>query len=216
MKFEEFLSQIPLLKQLPLMPEAHNDLLFSTRKEAFQKYNIPLDKYKSSAVVCLFYPKKEQTYIAFILRADTGKHASQIGFPGGGKEPQDPNLEATAKREVFEEIGIPTDDIHLIHALTEVLIPPSQYKIQPYIGYIDYTPNFVCQQSEVAAMIEVSFETLWSHRKPIDDWRTLYNGKREQVPTFLLGTTKIWGATAMILNEVLYMMHQLRKPTSHP
>ncbi len=63
---------------------------------------------RMAAVLALFYPDKHNlTNFLLILRADyEGTHSSQISFPGGKFEKQDGNLQVTALRETYEEVGI--------------------------------------------------------------------------------------------------------------
>ena len=68
-----------------------------------------------SAVLAPIYRDADgRLRLVFIRRSPFGVHGGQIAFPGGRREPEDPDLLTTALREAEEEIG-------LDRALVEVL-----------------------------------------------------------------------------------------------
>ena len=100
---------------------------------------------KTASVILLFYPdQKNQPRFVLILRNTyKGVHSNQIGFPGGKIEKKDTSLFDTALRECEEEIGVVKNDIFKVRKLSPVYIPPSNYNVHPFVGYIDYEPNFL-------------------------------------------------------------------------
>ena len=50
-------------------------------------------------------------------RADLRRHAGEISFPGGRRDPGEPELVSTALREAHEEIGLPPGSVHVAGAL---------------------------------------------------------------------------------------------------
>lgn len=170
---------------------------------------IPADA-KESAVLMLFYPLQSDWHIALIQRTNNNpndRHGGQISFPGGSKEAADINLQATALRETEEEIGIPQKDIQIIGALTDLYIPVSQFKVQPFVGVLDYTPNFKPQASEVAHILSPSFNSLQDNsRLRYKDMSLSTRLTIKDVPYFDVDKRVVWGATAMIISELLVMM----------
>jgi 8-oxo-dGTP pyrophosphatase MutT (NUDIX family) len=121
-------------------------------------YQAPPTDARIASVLALFYPKNDEWHLVFIERAAShpgDRHAGQISFPGGKKEPQDQVLSDTALREAEEEIGVRASDIQLLGGLTDLYIPVSNFQVHPFVGWLDYTPEFSPQESEVAAVIEV-------------------------------------------------------------
>ena len=205
MNFEDFLISISKIKKLPLPAEASQFKMSPTfRLEQIEKYKEKMVNAKQSAVLALFYPDlKQQTKLALILRRPyNGVHSAQISFPGGKVEDGDVNLEFTAIRETHEEIGVLPEQITIIKELTQVYIPPSNFTVQPYLGFSVKTPRFVLQEEEVDDLLEVSLIDFINEANVVNKTvLTSYNVDVE-VPAFLLNGHIVWGATAMMLNEV--------------
>lgn len=169
---------------------------------------------KQAGVLALFYPDKGgsdwNSNLIFIRRSSRDlrdRHAGQISFPGGSREGVDPNLAATATRETWEEIGVPVDQIEVLGALTELYIPVSNFLVAPYVGYIDHRPEFIRQESEVDAILEISFDLFLdpAARQLMD--KELTNGMRlTKVPYWNVAGHQIWGATAMIVSELVELV----------
>ncbi|MFM1879734.1 MAG: hypothetical protein RLZZ241_2600 [Bacteroidota bacterium] len=166
-------------------------------------YRVPRSA-KRAAVLALCYPDKDfNTKLLLILRPKLGGvHAAQVAFPGGGVEPNDPHLLATALRETHEEVGVSPNKIQSIRALTEIYIPPSNYHVCPFLAFSDRNLEFVPQPTEVAQIIEVPlYQLLDAHARTSCFRETSYAGTIE-VPSFCLEGYMVWGATAMMLNEL--------------
>ncbi|MDX1906548.1 MAG: CoA pyrophosphatase [Bacteroidia bacterium] len=160
--------------------------------------------HRKSGVLCLLYPANGDWHLVFMQRPEDGTvHGGQISFPGGRLEPEDPDLTWTALREAQEELGILPASVHLLGSLTELYIPASNHLVFPTVGYAAARPDFVPDPKEVAAVIEAPLAVLLD-----PDIRTrvsvrLASGLRLDAPAFVVGGHVIWGATAMILNELL-------------
>jgi 8-oxo-dGTP pyrophosphatase MutT (NUDIX family) len=172
-----------------------------------------IDNAKLAAVIALFYAgKNHNTYLAFILRKPSPDvHSGQIGFPGGKPEAEDLDLQHTALRETMEEIGVQPEAIQIITSLSEVYIPPSNYNVFPFIGITNETPDFKLQISEVESVIEVSLKSLMNPKHQIiTPVKTSY-GLSVSVPAFNFNGHIVWGATAMILTEIIYLLNLILK-----
>ena len=132
-----------------------------------------------------------------------GTHSGQISFPGGKWEESDPSLEFTARRECEEEIGILRDELQLIGKLTNVYIPVSSFLIEPYAFYWpDAHASFTRSEREVAAVHQVAVSLLTDESIELIDIQIPNGQKLLKIPHFGAGEIKIWGATALILNEL--------------
>jgi len=160
-----------------------------------------------ACVMCLFYEKNGAPHIAFIQRTSKNpndRHGGQIGFPGGKSEEEDQSREDTARRETEEEIGVKGTDIDILGALTPLYIPVSNFQVYPFVGYLDYEPTFKRQEEEVDAVLEIPFSTfLKEENRKTKDMRFSENVILKNVPYFDLGGHVLWGATAMMMSEVV-------------
>jgi 8-oxo-dGTP pyrophosphatase MutT (NUDIX family) len=170
-----------------------------------------LNSARRAGVLALFYPNSNmETCLILILRKTyKGVHSAQIGFPGGKFEDQDVNLEATALRETEEEVGVPREVVSVIKELTEIYIPPSNFFAQAFIAITAKTPNFIAQEEEVEALIEVPLSHFMDDAILTTKVLSTSYATDIDVPAFLLNGHIVWGATAMMLSEVRELLKQV-------
>lgn len=163
----------------------------------------PNEKTRKSAILILFYPYQGEIYLPLILRPQyDGVHAGQMAFPGGRMERTDENLIRTALREAQEEIGIRVTDVRVLGQLTELFIPPSNFFVQPVIGVMNHRPDFYPDPREVEQVVEVPLETLLDETI-VGDTQIDVRGVLIDAPFFQIQNHKVWGATAMMISELL-------------
>lgn len=163
---------------------------------------------KKAAVLVILYPGRQmdQYYLVLTRRTETLlDHKGQISFPGGGSEPEDPSLEYTALREACEEVGICSDDVRILGRLTPVYVPPSDFCVHPYVAYVSHPPAFLAQPDEVAELLQVPLDHLMDDGNMCIERWTL-GGKETDVPYFDVFGHKVWGATAVILSELVEVL----------
>ena len=168
----------------------------------FRGYIPEHDQPVRAAVLILLYPSRGETHLVFMKRNEyKGPHSGQVSFPGGAWEAADGSLEQTAIRECREEIGI-QDGIEVLGALTPLHIPVSNFLVSPFVGWMENTPKFHPDPTEVQYVIEVSLRELLD--PDIRESEILYHHMQAvEAPFFRVGSDKIWGATAMMLSEFL-------------
>ena len=166
----------------------------------------PPANHRKGGVLSLLYPHEDQLHMVFMKRTDDGKaHGGQISFPGGKQEPEDPSLRATALREAEEELGILPDEVTVLGELTQLYIPVSNFLVKPVVGYAAERPNFRPSPVEVQEILEVPLKTLVNQRPRATTVRVA-QGMQFEARAFLSKNQVIWGATAMMLNELLTMI----------
>lgn len=168
------------------------------------------DDYRESAVLALLYPHREDLHLVFMQRTLDGRvHSGQISFPGGSREATDRDLVHTALREAEEELGIVPATVRVLGQLTPLYIPPSNFMVYPTVGYSPTRPTFVPDPQEVAGVIEASVSQLRARTSRVQASVQIHNGLRLDVPAFRAAGHIIWGATAMMLNELLAIIEEL-------
>jgi 8-oxo-dGTP pyrophosphatase MutT (NUDIX family) len=158
---------------------------------------------RQSSVLILIYPSPKGFCIPFIQRPDyAGAHGGQISLPGGKRELSDTSNWGTALRETNEELGIPIENIEFLGELSPLFIPNSNYIVYPEVGCLGETPEFYPSQFEVSEVIEVPVKTFCSASNIKRFSRTI-NGRTIEAPYFDVEGRIIWGATAMIMSELI-------------
>lgn len=203
MTFSDFTNQLNELQNKPLGGLHSQFKLAPKLRTQFSQELINSKNPKKAAVLALFYPdKNNKTRLLLTERASyNGKHSAQVSFPGGKIDIEDKNLETTALRETFEEVGIIPKDIKIIRQLSDSYIPPSNFLVAPFIGFTKTKPVFK-PNYEVANIIEVLVSDLLNDLNLTSvNMETSYM-KNIKVPCFKLSNYVVWGATAMMLSEI--------------
>lgn len=160
-----------------------------------------------AGVLALFFPKNGEWHLVFIERKSNNnkdRHGGQISFPGGKFEQADGHLQQTALREAHEEVGLDHTTVNMLGRLTELYIPVSNFLVNPFVGFIDYTPAFSPQQEEVNGILEVPF-SVFQHPDTRQTTEVLLGNqiRLPNVPYFNVMGKVLWGATAMMMSELL-------------
>ncbi len=160
------------------------------------------NKCKKAGVLVLFFPKKNELHLILTRRTEMVQyHPNQISFPGGQCELNENPLEA-GLRETQEELGIPPEKIKILGELTPLYIPPSNYCIYPAVGILGKPPAYNLRVKEVAEVIEIPLVHLLDNKNIRKETWKLKNSE-VKAPFHLYEKHKIWGATAMVLAELL-------------
>lgn len=126
-------------------------------QEILNKQDIPKTA-KKSAVLMLFFHEADTLKMIVIRRSHyVGIHSGQIAFPGGRYEEEDKTVRTTALREIEEEIGIPESKIEIIGRLSDIYVPPSNFLISVFVGYLANKPEYTIEEREVDEVIEIPF-----------------------------------------------------------
>jgi len=207
-EFNIFIEKLKTQLSKPLPGSIARDTMASESRLKF-KMPSPNEKTRESAVLILFYPSENQIFIPLILRPKyDGVHGGQIAFPGGRAEKEDESLIRTALREAQEEIGVRVSDVRVLGELTKLFIPPSNFYVQPVVGYMTHKPDFYPDPREVDQVIEISLNEI---KKPtiIDRKTLIVRGVEIDTPFYNIKETTVWGATAMMIAELLMVIESL-------
>ena len=195
----------------PLPGASAHCLLAPRPRHGWAPGQIPLEA-KPSAALILLFPFSGEAYTLLTVRGDhLPQHAGQVSFPGGRLEPTE-TVENAALRESHEEVGLDPRRVRLIGKLSPLYIPASGFALFPVIGIADTRPKFLCKTTEVKRILEIPVGKL-SGAEGLHLGYRWYKNDCYQVPYFDVEDERVWGATAMILGELLTVIGtSLRDP----
>jgi 8-oxo-dGTP pyrophosphatase MutT (NUDIX family) len=136
------------------------------------------------------------------------RHGGEISFPGGGPEAQDVDLEATARRELMEEVGVPA--ARALGRLSSVPVFTSEWRLEPFVLELadgDPRPDPV----EVERVYALPLDP-YLRGAPVEGLRVDRFGAEVVMPLFRVDGLVIFGATAIVLWELLEALCGARPP----
>ncbi len=158
-------------------------------------------RYRSAAVLVPLYAADEGLGLVLIVRSATlSRHGGEVAFPGGVCEMGDGSPVETALRETEEELGWPAKVVRIVGRLSEVCIPPSRLRVRPIVGWLSALPPLRPNRAEVAEVLQVPLAHFLAREHVLRWWPPGWN---RAVACFAVNGYCVWGATAMILNELL-------------
>ncbi len=209
--FASFIEKLTKQLNLPLPGEKAQfkmlaSLRIDTKQTPFPRYE-PNAQTRDAGVLILLYLHEDTVFIPLIVRPDTelGAHSGQVSFPGGKKEKTDKNLRETALREAFEEVGIKESEITVLGEISPLFVFASNFMVYPTIAVCNKKPNFVPDPREVAKILEIPI----LHLQNTDNHKITDLEIRNTTiiaPYFDVEGRIVWGATAMILSELLEVL----------
>ncbi len=193
-----------LSKPLPGL-QSHLKMAPPTRKAELEAAIEAMPFAKKSAVMILLFHENEKLKVVFIRRSFyVGIHAGQMAFPGGRFEESDKTVEETAFREIEEEIGITRNKIELLGRISDIYVPPSNFLISVFVGYLAAKPVYKPDEREVAEIIEVDFdEFLKPENKTVKSFHVPSANHSVTAPCYQTPQCDIWGASAMVMSELV-------------
>ena len=189
--------------------EAHQKMLPPGRRLKTHQDEISL--VKASSVLLLLFPEGEQIYICLIKRPSTmTHHPGQISFPGGKVEKEDHSAEMTALREAQEEVGVNPSFIQILGKLTELYVEVSKFLIHPFLAWADQKPEFLLNTDEVEELILFPLTDFIANETILETELNTFSGLL-RVKYYPFNSEIIWGATAMILSELIEIIKKHKR-----
>jgi len=137
-------------------------------------------------------------HLVFTKRTSTVEHhKGQVSFPGGGMEPGDTDLRATALREADEEVGI--HSARVLGALDQ-MVTTSGFRVAPFVAVLPPELRYAPQAAEVEQVIEIPFAAVaagFGLREV--EWR----GRSIESYAVEWRAVLVWGVTGWILRTFL-------------
>jgi 8-oxo-dGTP pyrophosphatase MutT (NUDIX family) len=152
-------------------------------------------------VPLIVVPESDSPHVVLTKRrADLRRHAGEVSFPGGRRDPDDSDLSVTALREAEEEIGLARGSVELLGELPAISTFATNYLIHPFVGQIAASQRWEVSPREVDAVLELPLRELQESRTrtPIER-----RGITFETDAFIPDGNVIWGATFRILENLL-------------
>jgi 8-oxo-dGTP pyrophosphatase MutT (NUDIX family) len=160
---------------------------------------------RKAAGLALLYPRGDDTALLLTVRgAHLANHRGQVSLPGGAVETGE-SVQDAALREAEEEVGLSRAAVSIRLHLTPLHIPVSAYVLHPVVATTAAPPAVRPAASEVDRIVEVVLSGLACGSGLTFELRER-EGSAIEVPYFDLGGAKLWGATAMIVAELLAVL----------
>ena len=161
-------------------------------------------------MLVLLYPIEGRWFVPLTTRPATMVvHAGQISLPGGHFEPGE-TPETAVFRELEEELAS-CQGIAVLGQLSSLYLFGSNFIVLPWVAAAQHRPEFRPSPAEVTELLEVPLEHL------VDPANTGSHSRRQRrvaltAPQFLWSRHRIWGATSMILGELVAIVREMEAP----
>lgn len=177
------------------------------RKSDILNYQNISNTVQSSVLILLFY-KNNEPHILLTRRSEKlNKHGGQISFPGGKVDETDIDFEFTALREAREEIGLDEVNVEILGKLTPLLIPVTNYCVNQIVAFTPQLPKLEANAGEVKSIIEVAISDLLMAENTLHkSFGATSSGRIIEAPYYYVENVEIWGATAMMISELLHTL----------
>ena len=187
------------------LPGAAAQMCFAPRppRAGWRPSVLPEDA-RSAAGLLLIYPDDEIRALLTVRPATLARHGGQVSLPGGAIEPGE-TVEEAALREAAEEVGLGPEGVRTLGKLTPLHIPVSGFALHPVVGVCDTRPRLTLTR-EVERILEVPLTEI-SDPACVGRGSRLREDQHVEFPYFALrGGEQVWGATAMVLAEFLWLL----------
>ena len=155
----------------------------------------------AAAVLVPIHEQDDRPHLVLTKRrSDLRRHAGEISFPGGRRDPEDADLSETALREAEEEIGLARDQVSLLGELPPTSTFATNYVIHPFVASIPQGLVWLPSEREVEQVLELPLADVRASRGTTTIER---RGISFQTAAYLLDGHVIWGATARIIEHLL-------------
>ncbi len=169
----------------------------------------PSDQFAPTSVMALFTSGASQSFgedseLIFIQKADIAGYPwrNQMAFPGGHWDPIDADREATALRELEEEMGISSHHVHVIGSIGHFMTLKNK-EIEAFIGIWEKKEKIRFDPAEISRVFQIPLSHLMAVHHA--------SGYIDRYPdimelTYPYEDIVIWGVTAKIVHHLLEIL----------
>ncbi len=161
---------------------------------------------KASVLIAL---DKKLNFPLVVRSGEGNHHTNQISLPGGKSENTESSIE-TALRESFEEINFVSDDFKYAGKLSDLYIEPTKFIVSPEIVFVDQFRGLAPDKHEAEDIFFVNLYDLAYNMELKSMTKTFF--EKEIIFPYWEGGKgyQLWGATAMILMELIDILKEYR------
>jgi len=166
------------------------------------------DDYMDAAVLAPLVRQEGAWHLLYIRRArhEGDYHSGQVAFAGGKREPEDVDLQDTAKREAFEEIGLQPQDINVLGELG-LHHSISRFRITPVVAHVPWPYPLKLESREVARAFTIPLTWLAQPSNyTIENYQTSDFGCIPVVEFQRFDGERLWGATARMTLSLVSLL----------
>jgi 8-oxo-dGTP pyrophosphatase MutT (NUDIX family) len=173
------------------------------RLKRYSKKKRTASHLRPASVLLPLFKKDGELSILFTRRTENVEHhKGQISFPGGMRDPADPDSVSTAIRETWEEVGIEPASIQIIGELDDHETV-SGFNITPFVGKIaDPFTAQICQE-ELSEVFSVPLSFFLDESNCKLEYLFDSDGKKREFLVFQYQNYRIWGATAAMIRNFI-------------
>ncbi|MDE3736320.1 MULTISPECIES: CoA pyrophosphatase [Pseudomonas] len=184
-----------------------DDLL--RRVQSYSPRTLETDHDFPEAAVLVPITRSDEPELVLTLRASgLSTHGGEVAFPGGRRDPEDPDLIRTALREAEEEVGLPPGLVEVIGPLS-TLVSRHGIKVTPFVGLVPDFVQYKANDGEIDSVFSVPLAFFRDDPRQVTH-RIDYLGCSWYVPSYQYGEYKIWGLTAIMVVELVNLVYDAR------
>lgn len=188
---------------------AHRELVPAMPDVESRLKGAPPSAKQSAVVIPLLQTDRILPDVMFTLRSEQMRsHRGQISFPGGRCDEGEDAI-TTALRELQEETGVANGNVKILGVMSSIFIPPSNSAVTPVLALITPQP-YVISELEVREIFHVPLDFFLNPASLEFHQRDLFGGMALVPQWNVKKDVPLWGATAMMLNELVALMREYR------
>lgn len=166
-----------------------------------------------AAVLIVLSPGDDDVQLLLTRRGGgLREHGGEIAFPGGRQESGETSIH-TALREAHEELTIPASAVTVLGTLHTIYVPRSNHLVTPVVAWCDRLPTLIPNPAEVAEYFTTTLPPLLQPEALHYETRHML-GDTFIVPYYPIQHHRVWGATALMLSDLIMRTQRLLQQPS--
>jgi 8-oxo-dGTP pyrophosphatase MutT (NUDIX family) len=179
------------------------------------------DANPAAVLVALFEEAGEARVLLTVRSSHLRSHQGEVAFPGGKLDTGE-GIDAGARREAYEEVGLDPALVSVVGHLTAMPTVSSNTLMTPVVATLAARPQTAPAPEEVARVFDVALCELLADGVFAEEFwavpgRTGADGQpggEFPVWFFSVAGETVWGATARVLTELLCLVLGVAPPAS--